>query len=211
MANIDGTRRPLEVTTVERDLGVLVSDDLKVKAQVQAAASTANSMLGRLKKSFRSRGFHLWRTLYLTYIRPHLEFAVQAWSPHQKSDIAILEQVQHRATKTIESIKHLPYEQRLQLLGLTTLEERRVRGDIIEQFKIANGIELVDFSVPQKQPASQAQYNLRGHSRRLERQIVQNCEERQHFFSNRVVNPWNALSQSAVDATSVNAFKDRIL
>ena len=79
MANIDGTRRTLEATKVERDLGVLLSDDLKVRAQVVAAACKANRTLGRLKKAFRSRSLNLWRMLYVTYIRPKLEFAVQAW------------------------------------------------------------------------------------------------------------------------------------
>ena len=86
MRHIDGTRRPLEVTKVERDLGVLVSDDLKVRAQVEKAASSANHMLSRLRKAFRSRSLILWRTLYLSYVRPHLEFAVQSWSPYQKGE-----------------------------------------------------------------------------------------------------------------------------
>jgi hypothetical protein len=210
MSCADYTRRPLEVSTVERDLGVMVSSDLKVRAQVEAAASTANRMLGQLKKSFRSRSFLLWRNLILTYVRPRLEFAVSAWSPHLKSDIAILEQVMRRATKVISSIKHLPYEDRLQRLRLTTLEDRRLRGDLIEQFKISHQIEEVDFFIPQVQPASHGTYSLRGHSRRLERQFVRGCEERHNFFTNRVVAPWNALSQSAVDALSLNAFKDRI-
>ena len=148
--------------------------------------------------------------LHVTNIRPQLEFAVQAWSPHLKADIAIIEQVQHRATKTISSIKHLTYETRLKRLGLTTLEDRRVRGDIIEQFKITNKIDEINFYVPQNQPASQSMYNLRGHSRRLNRQHVHGCEERHNFFSNRVVTPWNLLSQNTIDAPSLDVFKNRI-
>jgi len=177
MANVDGTRRLLEETTVERDLGVMVSNDLNVRQQIESVASIANRMLGRLKKTFRSRSFHLWRTLYLTYIRPHLEFAVQAWSPHLKSDISILEKVQNRATKTISTIKHLSYEDRLQRLGLTTLEERRKRADLIEQFKITRKLELVSFFVPQKLLKSKEKYILRGHNQKLERQLVKNCPE----------------------------------
>ena len=145
--------------------------------------------------------------LYVTNIRPKLEFAVQAWSPHLKTDIAILEQVQHRATKTISSIKHFSYEERLRKLGLTTLEVRRIRGDIIEQYKITNEI---SFYVPHHQPASQITYNMRGHSHRLNRQNVQEFEERHNFFTNRVVAPWNLLSQNTVDAPSLNAVKNRI-
>jgi ribonuclease P/MRP protein subunit RPP40 len=98
-------------------MGVMISDDLKAKTQLDNAASTANQVLGRLKKAFRSRGLAVWRTLYVTYIRPHLEFAVQTWSPHLRKDIETLEKIQRRATKTIASIKHLPYTRRL-----TTLE-----------------------------------------------------------------------------------------
>jgi ribonuclease P/MRP protein subunit RPP40 len=113
MACTDGTRKELEVTNAERDLGVQVSDDLKARGQVETAATMANRSLGRLKKSFRSRGLGLWRALYLAYIRPHLEFAVQSWSPHLRRDITTLELVQQRATKVISSIKRLPYDTRL--------------------------------------------------------------------------------------------------
>ena len=211
MTKIDGSRRQLEVSKVERDLGVLVSDDLKVRAQVVSASSTANRTLGRLKKAFRSRSFNLWRMLYITYIRPQLEFAVQAWSPHLKADIAIIEQVQHCATKSISAIKHVVYETRLKRLRLTTLEDRRVREDIIEKFKITNKIDEINFYVPQKQSASQSMYNMRGHSRRRS-QHVQGCKERHNFFSNRVVTPWNLLSQNTIDASSssLDVFKNRM-
>jgi ribonuclease P/MRP protein subunit RPP40 len=78
MKNTDGSSHDLAETTLERDLGVLTSIDQKLKAQVEAAASMANRALGRLKKAFRSRSLLLWRTLYLAYIRPHLEYAIQA-------------------------------------------------------------------------------------------------------------------------------------
>ena len=211
MAHIDGTRHPLEVTKVERDLGVLISDDLKVRAQVEKAAASANYMLSRLRKAFRSRSLVLWRTLYLCYVRPHLEFAVQSWSPHRKGDINLLEQVQRRATNIITALKHQPYEQRLQRLRLTTLQDRRLRGDLIEQFKIIhNNIDDVCFFVPQNLSTGHSAYNLRGHNCKLERQYVRGCEERYYFFTNRIVTPWNALTQHAIDAPSVNAFKDRI-
>jgi hypothetical protein len=127
MPDAEGTRRLLDVTSTERDLGVIVSNDLKVRVQVETAASVANRALGRLKKAFRSRGLALWRALYLSYIRLHLEFAIQAWSPHLKSDIGILERVQHRATKIITTLKNMSYRMRLRELGLTTLEERLMK------------------------------------------------------------------------------------
>ena len=84
-----------------------------------------------------------------------LEFAIQAWSLYLIGDINRLQQVQHRATKLVTSIKHKPYEEILSILGITTLANRRVRSDLIQQFKITNGLDLIDFTLSQK-PASDA-------------------------------------------------------
>ena len=81
--------------------------------------------------------------LYLHLVRP-LEYAVQVWSPKLLKDVDKLEKVQRRATKLVPEISDLPYETRLQILGLPSLKERRIRGDMIEVFKILNGFENID-------------------------------------------------------------------
>ena len=104
-------------------------------------------------------------------------------------------------------------EERLVRLGLTTLEDRRVRGDLIEQYKITHNFENVRFFVPQQPPdwTTNSTYGLRrGHDLLLKAQQVTAGEERSHFFTNRVAAPWNSLSYEAVHARSVNAFKDHI-
>jgi hypothetical protein len=85
----------------------------------------------------------MWKRLYTTYKRPHLEFAVPAWCLYLKGNIAKLEGVQRRATKVAHDTKGKCYEDRLKLLNLTTLEKRRVRRDSIQWYKIINGIEKV--------------------------------------------------------------------
>ena len=62
-------------------------------------------------------------------------------SPHLKQDIIELEKVQKRATKMIKGLEHLPYEGKL---GLFSLEKRRLRGDMIEGYKIMHDVETVD-------------------------------------------------------------------
>ena len=46
-------------------------------------------------------------------VRSQLEYANSVWNPHSKEDIEIIEKVQMRATKLVESVKHLSYEDRL--------------------------------------------------------------------------------------------------
>jgi len=47
---IDNTLLP--TSTVERDLGVLIQDNLKVSEQCNKAANTANGILGMINRTF---------------------------------------------------------------------------------------------------------------------------------------------------------------
>ena len=82
-------------------------------------------MLGMLKRTFISRNTNIWKKLYTTYVRPHLEFAVSTWNPYLQKDINSIEKVQRRATKVSYAIKNISYEERLKNLKLTTLKDRR--------------------------------------------------------------------------------------
>ena len=68
------------------------------------------------------------------------EYAVQAWCPNKISDIKLFEGVQRQFIKGIPELNKLPNEMRLKNLNLTTLETRRIRGDLIEVYRIMNGI-----------------------------------------------------------------------
>ncbi len=85
--------------------------------------------------------------LYKTLVRPHLEYATAVWSPYFQKDILLLENVQRRATKQVNKIRHLPYEDRLKKLGLQTLKYRRSRNDQIQVFKIMNEIDKMDKTI----------------------------------------------------------------
>ena len=69
-------------------------------------------------------------------MRNLLEYAIAAWHPYKKKDIDMIEKVQRRATKIVPSLKHLTYPERLKELNIPTLSYRRIRGDMIETFKI---------------------------------------------------------------------------
>jgi len=180
--------------------------DLKPSTQCVTAAAVARSVMGMVRRNCRRLDKEDFLLIYKTYIRPHVEYCVQAWSPYLKKDIECLEKVQRSATKMVHGLRHLSYEQRLRHLELTTLRERRIRGDLIETFKIITGKESVDRS--QFFQLSTCEYQLRGHTMKLSKQRT-SLDVRKYSFSQRVVQEWNKLSQDVVEATSVNQFNNR--
>ena len=143
-AQDSSTKHKIEASVEERDLGVMVTDNLKPSAQCVKAAGKARAVLGLVKRNFRKLDESDFLILYKTYIRPHMEYCVQAWSPYLQKDIQILEKIQRAATKIVPHLKTRSYEDRLSQLGLTTLETRRRRGDLIEAFKIMTDREKLD-------------------------------------------------------------------
>ena len=197
----------LSTTSQEKDLGIIISSNMKPSAQVTKAAASANSMLGRIKHTFTCLDRETLPALYKALVRPRMEFAIQAWSPYLRKDISKLERVQRRATKLIPSIAHLTYQERLIQLNMTTLEKRRERGDMIEVFKILKGLDRVN---PQgnflMQEMSSHKQRTRGHSLKLVKPRHRTWKRNQ-FFSSRVVNAWNKLSAKTVSSRTVNMFK----
>jgi len=129
----------LDDTVEERDIGVLVSANLKPAAQCAKAARTATVVLGQIARAFSYRDKRTFLRLYKQYVRPHLEFASQAWSPWLRKDIEVLEKVQERAVKMIGGLKGHTYEDRLREVGLQSLEDRRSDADLVMVYKVLTG------------------------------------------------------------------------
>ena len=140
----ENENRILIETSEEKDLGVWITNDLKHEKQVIAASQRAIAVLRSLRRAFVRFDIETSSIIYTSYIRPHLEFSIQAWSPYYAKDILLLEKVQRRATKLVWGLKELSYEKRLKLFGL---EERRLRGDLIQTFKLLTGKENVDHDI----------------------------------------------------------------
>ena len=206
--------KDLVETVSERDLGVIISNDLKWKTQCETAASKANSTLGMLKRTFSYWNLSSLKTLYTSFVRPQLEIFSSVWNPYRKKDIKKLESVQRRATKLVPSIRKLPYDIRLIRLGLTRLTDRRDRGMLIDFYKIYNNINKVRWHVPIRQPNYLTQDGPASGIRNNEHSIVMqnkiNTAQREYFFSNRIVPHWNKLPKSVIEAKSVNSFKNKL-
>jgi len=129
----------LETVKEGKDLGAIFSEDLKPSRQCQQAHSKASKVLGIIGRTITYKNREVLLRLYKTVVKPHLEYCSSAWSPYYTKDKQLLERLQHRFTRMVPGLKKLPYDTRLDMLGLWTLKERRNRAELLEVFKMYKG------------------------------------------------------------------------
>ena len=103
----------LDSTEFERDIGVKVHRSLRPSMQCNEASQRANAVLGQVSRAFHFRDRRVFVQLYKQYVRPHLEFAVPAWSPWTIGDKDTLEKVQRRAVRMISGLQGATYKAKL--------------------------------------------------------------------------------------------------
>lgn len=198
--------RNLIKSSEEKDLGIKITSDLKSSVQCLAASRKANSVLGFIARNFECKTPEVITRLFTSLVRPHLEYAIQFWSPCFQKDEKKLESVQRRATKLVPGFHSLPYEERLKRLNMFSLKDRRIRGDLIETFKILNNIDKINYeNLFEFSPQSVTRNN----GLKLNKQRF-NTDLRKNYFNIRVVDYWNKLPASVVQAKTIPAFKSKV-
>ncbi len=193
---------------VVKDLGVFIDNKLTFEKQVAECVRKANGVLASIKQTIKFINKEVFLSLYKSLVRPLLETAGAIWSPKLIKNIKMLESVQRRATKLVYVLKDKSYSDRLRALNLPSLEYRRKRGDMILTFKLLNGLMDTDIS----NLFQIRKTNTRGHRQKLFKKRC-NSNIRKLFFTQRVINDWNALPSEAINCTTVEQFErfyDRI-
>jgi hypothetical protein len=196
----------MESVEQQRDLGVIITNDLKHEKQVKKSVKNASRMLGFIARTFEYKSKNIMIPLYKALVRPHLEYAVQLWSPNLRKDINKMEKIQRKATKMIPGLRNLSYEQRLQQLELISLEQRRLRGQLIETYKYLNG-----FNDASLEGLFERDINVRtrNNGHKLIRETFRTSKA-QNSFPFNIPSAWNLLPESIVSACTVNTFKNRL-
>ena len=196
----------LEHVDCMKDLGVVVDDELSFSDLICEKVKKVYQMLGIIKRNFKDFDKYTFLLLYITMVRSQLEYANSVWNPYRVGLIRDLEKVQKRATKMIKACKNMTYIQRLKFLQLPTLKFRRIRGDMIEVFKILNNIYDVN-AVPKL--TRNLDCRTRGNSSKLLYNRSK-LDINKYSFCNRVVGVWNSLPNWVVTSNNVNCFKNNI-
>ena len=204
MKGIDLTK-----STCEKDLGVILSLDLKPEKHIGLVVRNASNTLWLLTHSLRYLDIHSKISAYTSYVRPQLEYATVIWSPYLKKDIDRIERVQKRFVKGLQGFRNLPYDEALRRLTLHKLETRRTILDLKTLFKIVHE----NFgNVKDKLVQITPQSNTGSHSLQLEpvKMKVARSNSYHHSFIPRVIRIWNKLPFPVEKMKSLEAFSNSL-
>ena len=163
-------------------------------------------MIGIIKRNFKDLDKFSFLLIYKSLVRSHLEYANAIWNPYRVAVIADIEKVQKRATKLVKGLRNMTYRERLINLQLPTLKFRRVRGDMIEVYKILSH----KYDEQVCPGLNKSEYtSTRGHSLKLKTERAK-YDLWKYSFTSRIVTIWNSLPNSMVCSESVNNFKNQL-
>ena len=148
-----------------------------------------------------SHDYRLLTLAFSTYVRPLLEFSSQVWSPHYKYLIDKLESVQRFFTGKLSGLKKLSYFSRLKMLGLETLERRRLNYDLVLYYKILHGHSDIVLSFTSGSSVT------RGNNFKLAKQTC-SIDVRKLFMVIELL--MHGIVYTVVSASSINSFKRKL-
>ena len=186
-----------------KDLGIKMQQNLKFNEHINIITRNANFNIKNMKMCFQNHGPFFYLFQYLTYVRPTLESSTIIFSPHNIELIDKIEGVQRRFTKYLPGLFDLTYRERLEFLGIKSLEERRIIFDLLFLFKVITGKTNLN-------PDSFFSFNInptRGHKYKIVGTFAKN-NIRKYFWPNRIVDIWNGLPAEIID--NLQSFEPRL-
>ena len=141
--------------------------------QTEKAVNAAKVIIAQLRNSFPYFDPELVTLLYVSLVKPHLEYAIPVWNPYLRKVILV-----KKATE--RDLKH------------SSLETRRKRGDLIQFYKALNRLDIIEWL--NELLTVERRVNVRHGGVCFHREPANISTERDQFFIKRVIPLWNTSS-----------------
>jgi len=201
--------QPLERVSTFKYLGVWLSDDLRWSRHIEVVTKRASKQVGMIFRRFYSYSNpEILKQLYISFVRPHLEYAVQVWDPYHATHINALEKVQKFALFMCFKAWEGSYDSLLQRSNLPSLCQRRKFLKLSYLFQVTDG----SFHFPN---APMAMYNrdlrLRNRSMAPLYQVpfARTDTFKFSYFPDAILR-WNRLPENIRTCTSLSDFKRNV-
>ena len=96
---------PLENVSFEKDLGIIIDEKLKFSEHISHKISVANKMIQVIRHTFKHLSPDTFKKLYISLVRPHVEYGTPVWSPLSRKEIIRIEKMQRRATRMVALLR----------------------------------------------------------------------------------------------------------
>ncbi len=196
---------PLEEIESDRYLGVILDNKLSFNSHIDEITKKATNLLNLCRRNLHMCSQDSKEIAYNSLVRPHLEYASAAWSPHTQRNILKIESVQRRAARFI--LKNYTYGTDAQLthqintqLKWLSLQHRRTLTDLSLFYKIKN--KLVNISFP---PTVLPSFRNNIYFQQI--QSLHSDAHKYHFFT-RTIRIWNLLPPHIVTIDNLDSFKN---
>lgn len=210
--NIQTTYYIADVSVVsrsqEKDLGVLFSNKFDFSEHIDSIVKKANQKLGIIARVFRNKNPANIIPLYVSFVRPYLEYNSIIWSPITKKHDHKIEKIQEKMLKLFPKMnaEKITYQQKLKQAMLLSLRARRIRQQLMIMFKMKKGLIGLQF-----EDFFQTNRYTRTRGNLFKVNIPKSRSKYQkNFFTNTCVKHWNKLKSSEINVQSSLSFKKSI-
>ena len=198
----------LEHVQEAKNLGVILSEDLKWAKHIQFITAKANSTLGLHRQNVHHCPEKLCKQAFISLVRSRLEYSSTVWDPYQAQDIDKIEMVQKRGARYVKQEFHhmASVTALLEDLQWPELAQRRREARLALMYKIIHGKVAIPVDDILKQPDKRTRKKHKFTNRHLD----PNIEQFRNSFFTRTIPEWNNLSESAVRADSTHEHYTRL-
>ena len=139
---LDPDSKPIRTKSQIRDLGVIMSDDLTWSHHIDRVIANCRKQSAWILRTFSRRDINTMKTLWVSLIRPIIDYCSPIWSPHPTNFGMIdrLENVLRAFTKKVDNLHDLSYSERLKEMKLSSIQRRHERYKILYIYKIKEGM-----------------------------------------------------------------------